>query len=163
MFFIEDHLADRVGFYVSADGILHADNTAADIRLDLASLEGKVAILARAVLKNEIFAIAERLCALYVTTDKTEILGIPAEILTFDNAVVNGDVFRVPESVLGLEMRVSDLHVLDVLKGILSRHGEIKDFHIFALKEGIHRLQLNTRNLNVITSPSELLAVDVTT
>ena len=52
MFFIKNNFTDGVCFYVSAYGIFNADYISADICLNRASFERKVAILARAILKN---------------------------------------------------------------------------------------------------------------
>ena len=93
MFFVKNYFADGVCSDESADGILYAFDITADGRLNLASFEGKVARIGGAILQNEIFAIAEGLCSLYVTTDERQILGIPAEILAFYHAVIYGHVF----------------------------------------------------------------------
>ena len=138
---VEDYLSDTVSLYVARNGVLYAVNASLYRRLDLASLEGKVAILHSAILKNEIFAIAEGLSALDMATDKLQALGIPAEILALDNAVVNRHVLSVPKGILSLEMRVSDLHVLHVLEGILTRHSKAVDIHTLALKKRIHRVK----------------------
>lgn len=162
MFFVEDYFADSVCLYKSADGILYAFDASPDSRLDLASLEGKVAILGGTILQNEIFAIAEGLCSLYVTTDEVKILGIPAEILALNNTVINGNVFRVPEGILGLEIRVFDLHVLHVLEGILACHSKAVDIHPLALKKRIHRVKGSIFHRNIRATPTKFLTVDIT-
>ena len=50
MFFVEDYFADRICFDESADGVLYTDYVSFYRSFNLASLEGKVAILARTIL-----------------------------------------------------------------------------------------------------------------
>ena len=125
MLFVPDDLADAVRLDKSTCGVLDADDIAAQGCFDLTVFKGKIAILGRAVLQDKIFAIAEGLSALDMTTDEPQIFGIPSEILSFDDTIVNGNVLGVPEGILGLEIGISDLDVFDILEGIFAREGKL--------------------------------------
>ena len=161
MLFVPDDLADAICSDKAADGILYADDIAIYCRFDLAVFKREVAILGQAVVKDKIFAIAEGLGALDMTTDEVQILGIPAEIFSLDDAVVNNNVLGVPEGVLGLEMGISDLDVFDVLEGILAREGKLGKLHILALKKWILGVNGGVFDGNIRASPAELRAIDV--
>ena len=104
MLLVPDYLIDVVCLDKSRDGIFDAENIALDSCLNLAVFKREIGVLHRAILKNKSTAIAKRLCALDVTTDKAQIFGIPTEIFTLKHGIVNCYVLGVPEGVLGFEI-----------------------------------------------------------
>lgn len=152
-----------VGSDKTAYGILHADDTPIDCRLNRAVFKGQVAILGGAILQNEIFAVAQGLCSLDMATDKAKIFGIPSKILAFKDGIIDGDVLCVPECVLGLEIAVFDLCVFYVLKRILPFHIQFFYPHITALKKLILGFKSAILDIKSTATPRKLLGHDITT
>ena len=72
-------------------------------------------------------AIAEGLGTGDATTNETEILGIPTEILAFDFRVIDGNVLGLPEGVFRIEDGVVDFDVFGILEGVVALQLEIDD------------------------------------
>ena len=77
-------------------------------------------VIEDAVFENEVLAVAEGLGAGDATADKTEIAGIPAEVLALYFRVVNGNILGFPESVFGVEYGAMNLDVFGILEDVLS-------------------------------------------
>ena len=93
----------------------------ADGSLDGTLLESEVGILRkRAILKDEILAVTEGLCARDMTADEAKIPGIPAEVLAVDFRVVDGAVLALPKSVLGIKNGIVDFNVVSVLESVFA-------------------------------------------
>ena len=93
----------------------------ADGSLDGTLLESEVGILRKsAILKDEIFAITEGLCAGDMTADEAKIFRVPAEVFSFKFGVVNGAVLAVPKRIFGIKDSVVDFDVASVLEGVFA-------------------------------------------
>ena len=106
----------RPGERIDDRGDLAADGSA-----DGGFLEGTIGIgCKRAVLQNQVLAIAKGLGAGDAAANQTEVLGVPTEIFAIDLRIIEGYILAIPESILGIQHGIMDLDIANVLEGILT-------------------------------------------
>ena len=159
---VDGHLADLVGHYAAADGILHLSYRTRDAGIDACGvLEYTVASgIKGTVFERNAIHITKRLFTRNVTADKLDVPAVPSEVFAVEFRVVNRDIVALPKGVLCSNLGVVHLYILAILEDVLGIGNQSINVNIFREHKRIGAvMQSYVFQLQPVDAPEGLIGI----
>lgn len=113
-----------------------------------------------AVLQYEVVSVAERLFTGDMTVDQTQVLRMPAEVLSVEFGIIDSHILHFPERILRRNLGVMNFHVLHVLEYIFAVTFQSVHINVVAEHERISAaMQFEVLDADAVATPEHLIGI----